>query len=240
MATAHINAEAGSIAKKVIMPGDPLRAKYIAENYLEDAVLVNTTRNMLGYTGKYKGKEITVFASGMGMASMGIYSFELFKFYEVEEIIRVGTSGSNHPEVKLFDIIVADKAYSITEFDRLYEDVNSDYQYASTILNEKLEIAAKNMNINYRKGTIITTDIFNPHLDDPYLHMSKYPSDLGSLASEMEAYALFLIAKRQNKKAACLLTVVDSVYDDKVVSSEDREKALDPMIKMALESCLID
>lgn len=237
MATAHIEANKEDIAKTVLMPGDPLRAKYIADNYLTDVRLVNSVRNMYGFTGKYKGKEVTVFASGMGIASMGIYSYELFKFYDVENIIRIGTCGANQKDIKLLDVILADSAYSLSTFAKLFNDDDSKIMYASKELNQKIEDAALSNNINIKKGMIITGDVFDVYVDKEKYY-SYYPKELETLACEMEAFSLFFMAKILNKKASCLLTVVDSQYDDRQISSEDRQNSLNEMIKIALESCL--
>ena len=237
MATPHIEAQEGEIAKTVIMPGDPLRAKYIADNFLEDVKLVNKVRNILAYTGKYKGKEFTVFASGMGIPSIGIYSYELFTFYNVEKIIRIGTCGANREDIKLFDVILADSAYSLSTFAYLFDGTEDKVMYADSKINNKIETTANETNISLKRGTIITSDVFNVYVDNEK-YMAKYPSNLNSLASEMESFGLFFIAKKLNKKASCLLTVVDSPYDKRIVSSEDRQNSLNTMIKLALDSCL--
>ena len=237
MATPHIEAQEGEIAKTVIMPGDPLRAKYIADNFLEDVKLVNKVRNILAYTGKYKGKEFTVFASGMGIPSIGIYSYELFTFYNVEKIIRIGTCGANREDIKLFDVILADSAYSLSTFAYLSDGTEDKVMYADSEINNKIETTANETNISLKRGTIITSDVVNVYGDNEK-YMAKYPSNLNSLASEMESFGLFFIAKKLNKKASCLLTVVDSPYDKRIVSSEDRQNSLNTMIKLALDSCL--
>lgn len=237
MPTPHIEALEGEIAKTVIMPGDPLRAKYIADNFLEDVKLVNKVRNIFAYTGKYKGKEFTVFASGMGIPSIGIYSYELYKFYNVEQIIRIGTCGANREDIKLFDVVLADSAYSLSTFAYLFDGTEDKIMYADKEINNKIENIANRNNIALKRGTIITSDVFNVYVDNDK-YMAKYPAELNSLASEMESFGLFFIAKTLNKKASCLLTVVDSPYDKRVVSSQDRQNSLNTMIKLALDSCL--
>lgn len=237
MATPHIEAKKEEIAKTVIMPGDPLRAKYIAETYLENYKLVNSVRNMFAYTGTYHGVEVTIFASGMGIPSMGIYSYELFQFYDVENIIRIGTCGANQKDIKLLDIILADSSYSLSTFAKLFDGCEDKILDASTELNEKLEEAAIRNHIPIKKGMIITSDVFDPYVDISK-YMENYSKDLVTLASEMEAFGLFFMAKKLNKKASCLLTVVDSPYDKKEISSQDRQNSLDDMIKIALESIL--
>ena len=230
--TPHIEAKKGEIAKTVLMPGDPLRAKYIAENYLEDYKLVNEVRNMYAYTGTYKGKEVTVMGSGMGIASIGIYSYELFKFYDIEKIIRIGTCGSGDKDVKILDVVLAKEAYSLTYFAKLFNDDDIDTVPASNILNQEILKVANEQNIDVKYGQVITSDVFNPYAD--FEKFMKQMPNHPYLAFEMEAYALFYMANFLNKEAACLLTVVDSIYDDTLVTAKDRETALDKMITLAL------
>ena len=237
MATAHIESKKEEIAKTVLMPGDPLRAKYIAEKFLSDVKVVNTVRNMTAYTGTYKGKEITVFPSGMGIPSAGIYAYELFEFYDVEEIIRIGTAGSNSPEVKILDVVLASSAYSLSTFALQFDgDLEKEFE-ANKELTDKLALSARNNNIDIHVGEIITSEVFDVYVDfEKYIKL--YPEDKHFLASEMEAYVLFYLANKLNKKAASLVTVVDSKYDKTVVSSLDRQTSLDDMIKISLEAVL--
>lgn len=235
MATAHIEAKKGDIAKTVLMPGDPLRAKMIAEKYLENYRLVNSVRNILAYTGTYKGKEVTVFSSGMGIPSVGIYSYELFHFYDVENIIRIGTCGANREDIKLLDVILAESAYSLSTFAQVFDGTEDKVMSASEALNQQIEQSALMNHIPLKKGMIITSDVFNVYVD-MVEYMKRYPTDLDTLASEMEAFGLFFMAQKLNKKASCLLTVVDSPYDEREVSSQDRQNSLDTMIKIALDS----
>ena len=235
--TPHINQKA-LIAKTVLMPGDPKRASYIADKFLDNPVLFNDVRGMLGYTGLYKGHEVSVMASGMGIPSMGIYSYELFKIYNVDNIIRIGTSGANRKDVKILDVILADSSYSLSTFAKVYDGFEGKEIDASKSLNDKIDDTAKALNINIKRGRIITSDVFNPYCDSIDEYNSNYPSDLDTLASEMESFALFYMAKKFNKNATCLLTVVDSPYDDRIISSMDREKSLDDMIVLALESAI--
>lgn len=237
MATPHIEAQKGDIAKTVLMPGDPLRAKMIAETYLDDYRLVNTVRNIFAYTGTYKNKPVTIFASGMGIPSVGIYSYELYHFYDVENIIRIGTCGANKEDIKLLDVILAESSYSLSTFAKLFDKTEDKIMYSSVELNEKIEETALEGNINLKKGMIITSDVFNVYVDNK-TYLSNYPDDLVTLASEMEAFGLFFIAKKLGKKAACLLTVVDSPYDKREISSMDRQNSLNTMIKLALDSTL--
>ncbi len=238
MPTAHIESKKEDIAKIVLMPGDPLRAKMIAEKYLDNARLVNSVRGMTAYTGFYKGKEVTVFPSGMGIPSMGIYSYELFKFYDVEKIIRIGTCGSNREDIKLLDVILADSSYSLSTFAKVFDNFSSNEIEASNVLNNRIIEIAEDMNVNLKVGKVITSDVFNPYVDSEEEYFNKYPTDLNSIGSEMEAFALFFMAKKLNREASALLTVVDSIYDNRMVSSEDRQNSLDEMILLALNSIL--
>ena len=235
MATPHIEARKEDIAKIVLMPGDPLRAKMIAETYLDNYRLVNTVRNIFAYTGIYKGKEVTIFASGMGIPSVGIYSYELFKFYDVDSIIRIGTCGANCEEVKILDVILAESSYILSTFAKLFDGTTDKIMPSSIELNQKIEQASLENNITLKKGMIITSDVFNVYVDMKK-YLSNYPAELKTLASEMEAFGLFFIAKKLNKKASCLLTVVDSPYEETEISSSDRQNSLNTMIKVALDS----
>lgn len=234
MATAHIESNLEDIAPIVLMPGDPLRAKYIAENFLDDYKLVNSVRNIYGYTGYYKGVKVTVFASGMGIPSIGIYAYELYKFYNVEKIIRIGTCGSNSPDIKILDVVLADTAYSLSSFPLLFDgDLEKEYP-ASKILNESIVNHANSNGIDIHVGKIITSDVFDVYVDfDKYI--SNYPQE-NFLATEMESACLFYLAKKLNRDAACLLTVVDSHFDKRVVTSMERQTSLNTMINLALES----
>ena len=232
--TAHIEAKIDEIAPIVLMPGDPSRAKYIAEKFLTNVKCVNKVRGMLGFTGYYKGKRITVFASGMGIPSIGIYAFELFKFYNVEKIIRIGTCGTSIKDIKLLDVLLAESSYSLSTFPLLFDkDTEKEYP-ASTSLNEKILETSSLLGINTRMGRIITSDVFDPYVDFEK-YQSNYPNE-EFIAHEMESFCLFYLAKKLNKDASCLLTVVDSHYDKSVISSTDRERSLDKMIVLALES----
>ncbi len=237
MPTPHIESKKEDIAKNVLMPGDPLRAKYIAENFLEDYKLINTVRNMYGYTGKYKGKEVTVFASGMGVPSIGIYSYELYKFYDVENIIRIGTCGSFHEDIKLLDVVLSSGAYCKSYFDELLDGVDLNFIQSSAELNRKIMNKAKERYINLKVGKTITSDVFDLYCDDEEKFRGNFP-DMNFLAVEMEAFGLFYIANKLGRNASALMTVVDSLYDKRSLSSEEREKSLNDMIEMALESII--
>ena len=237
MATAHIESELNDIAPIVLMPGDPLRAKYIAEHFLENAKLINKVRNMFGYTGYYKGKKVTVFASGMGIPSIGIYSYELYKYYNVEQIIRIGTCGSFNPDVKLLDIVLSSGAYCKSYFDELLDGVDVDFIQSSDGLNRQIMNTTKIKGMNLKYGKTITSDVFDLYCDDKSKFREHYP-EMDFLSVEMEAFGLFYIAKKLNREAACLMTVVDSLYDQRSLTSEEREKSLNEMIEMALESII--
>ena len=232
----HCNAKLEDIEKTVLMPGDPLRAKYIAENFMENTKLVNTVRNMLAYTGTYKGKPITVFSSGMGMPSMGIYSYELFKFYNVENIIRIGSCGAYNEKLNLFDTILVDKSYTEGNFAYEWSEKEEHIAEASQELNSILEETATKIGIHYIKGNTLCNDCFDGYLDDINKFVNRFPKDLNIIACEMEAFSLFYMAKYFKRHAACLLTVVDSHYKKQESTSEERERSLNDMIKIALES----
>lgn len=219
------------IAKTVLMPGDPLRAKYIAQTYLEDVICFNTVRNIFGYTGYYNGKKVSVMASGMGMPSIGIYSYELFSFYGVENIIRVGSAGAYTADLNVFDVVLVGEAFSESTYGKVLNNYPS-ILYPSNDLNEKLINCAKKLNIDL--------SVVNCHSSDVFYHTNK---DYLSLVNkhnckvvEMESYALFANAKLLNKNAACILTISDSFVTNEKTTSSQREKCFDSMIKIALET----
>lgn len=234
----HCNAKKEDIAKTVLMPGDPLRAKYIAENFLENARLVNTVRNMLAYTGTYNGKEITVFSHGMGMASMGIYCYELYKFYDVESIIRIGSCGAYSEDLNIFDTILVDKSYTEGNFAYEWNEKDCHLIESSEFLNEIIESTAKEVNIPYIKGNTLCSDCFDGYLESIPNLIKRFPKNLNIIGAEMEAFALFYMAHYLGRQASCLLTVVDSHYKKQEISSEEREKSLNNMITLALESAI--
>lgn len=238
MATPHIESKLEDIAEVVLMPGDPLRAKYIAENFLTDYKLINTVRNMFGYTGYYKGRRVTVFASGMGVPSIGIYSYELYKFYHVEKIIRIGTSGSFHKDVKLLDVVLSTGAYCKSYFDQLLDNQDINYIEASHNLNDKIKKVADDAHIPLKIGKTITSDVFDLYTDSEDVFRTNFPGD-DYLAVEMEAFGLFYIAKKLGREASCLMTVVDSIYDKRSLSSEERETSLNQMIELALDTAVL-
>lgn len=231
----HMNAKKEDIAEVVILPGDPLRAQYIAKNYLEDAKLVTDVRNMLGFTGTYKGKRITVMGSGMGMPSCGIYAFELFYFYNVQKIIRIGTCGVESKEVDIPEIILADKVYSESKFAFSYNGYTDNIVIPSMNLVNKIYSVAQEKNLQIHKGTIMTTDVFGPYVDDDAM-INRAPADLNILGEEMESFGLIHIANTFNREAAVMVTAVDSKYSDRIVTSEERQTSLNEMIELALDS----
>ena len=238
MSTPHNEANLGDIAKIVIMPGDPLRAKYIAENFLQDYKLVNSVRGMYAYTGKYKNKEITVMASGMGMPSMGIYCYELYKFYEVENIIRIGSCGAYKPELKLFDVILAENVFSEGNFALTLNNENCHIVSSNNDLNNIIKETARNTNIPLYVGNTVCTDCFDVYMTDVNKFLERVPKNFNPVSAEMEAFALFYVAKVLNKRAACIMGVVDSKYIKDVATPEERQTGLNNMIKLALDSSL--
>lgn len=228
--TPHIGAKEGEIAKTMIMPGDPLRAKFIAEKFLKNAVCFSDVRNMYGYTGTYNGKKISVMASGMGLPSIGIYSYELFNFYDVDNIIRIGTAGSISDELKLRDIVMAmgsctDSNYA-NQFDipGTYAAIPS-YKLLSKAVNE-----AKKMNMKVTVGNILCSSVF-------YVDAEKKLKpwvENGVLAVEMESFALYLNAVRAKKNALCILTVTDEIFNGKLLNADERQKGVSSMAELAL------
>ena len=234
MATAHNNANKGDIAKTVIMSGDPIRVKHIAEKYLDNAKLVSDVRNIYVYTGTYKGKEVSVMAHGMGIPSMGIYAYELFKYYEVDKIIRLGSCGGYSPNLDLLDIVLVDKSYTESNFSYELNNEKVNTSESSKVLNNKIKEVSKDKNINIIEGNVMSTDCFDWYVKDINVLLDRLPKDI--IAAEMESFALFYLAKQFNKDAACLLTVVDSHYKKEELSANDRETKLDKMSILALES----
>lgn len=234
--TPHISSKKEDIAKTVLIAGDPKRTEFIAKNYLENPVLVNEIRGALAYTGTYKGKRITVFTSGMGMPSMGIYAYELFKYYDVDNMIRIGSCGSNVPNIKLLDVILSTCSYNEGGFAYNFNNKDVHEANASEFLNNKIIETANLKNINIVTGKTACCEVFDPYMEDYRIFLSRSPEDI--IASEMEAFALFYLAEYFGKNAACLLTVSDSKYDTRIVSPEDRQNSLTTMIELALETSL--
>ncbi len=221
------------VAKTVIMPGDPLRAKYIAENFLDDYICINTIRNMLGYTGYYKGKKVSVIGSGMGMPSIGIYAYELFAFYDVETIIRVGSAGSYDANIDLYDLIIVDNAYSESSFAKVAFEEDANILPATKSINHVLLENVEKLGYKYHQGIIHSSDVFYRKNKDDY---QKINQEYGCLCVEMESFALFAIAKFLNKNAACILTISDSLVTSQQTTSEERQTSFNNMINLVLES----
>lgn len=220
------------IAKTVLMPGDPLRAKYIAETYLEDVVQVNAVRNMFAFTGTYKGKKVTVMGSGMGMPSIGIYSYELYKFYDVEKIIRVGSAGAYTDKLNLYDVVLAKDAYSESSFAEVLTLEKTHVLEASKQLNKELVAAANKLGTPITEATIHSSDVF--YHPRGSIHEQMY-QEHGAVCVEMESFALFANAKELGKQAACILTISDSLVTREATSSEERQTAFTKMMEIALE-----
>lgn len=231
MSTPHNEAKIGDIAKTVLMPGDPLRAKFLAETYLEDVHQFNGVRNMLGYTGTYKGKKVSIMGSGMGMPSIGIYSYELFNEYGVESIIRIGSCGSLQKNIHLRDIIIAQGACTDSRFAHQYELPGTFSAISSFELLEKAVCLAKEKGVTYHVGNTISSDVFY-HAD---AGSSEKWASMGCLGVEMEAYALFATAAYFKKKALTILTVSDSLVSNEVTTAQEREKTFTAMMEIALE-----
>ena len=234
MATPHINAERGDFARTVLMPGDPLRAKFIAETYLDSPKLVNTVRNILGFTGTYNGKRVSVMASGMGIPSIGIYSYELFKFYDVENIIRIGTTGAYVKELKLFDTVLATGAFSTSAYARQQNGETRDTLLPSPELNDLLRAKAAELNIPLFEGIAHCSDAF--YSDSGMANLDYYVKEKKCVCAEMESFGLFHNANALGKKAACMLSVSDSFLFPEITTSEQRRTAFTAMMRIALEA----
>lgn len=232
---AHIECTKEDIAPVVIMPGDPLRAKYIAEKFLDNAVLVNKIRNMFAYTGEYKGKRVTVMAHGMGMPSVSIYAFELFYFFGVEKIIRIGTCGALQPEIEIPDLIIANESYTEANFAYSYNGDPTHLAYPTKSLTDKIISVAKEKGLKFHEGSVMCTEQFGFYSDNEHV-LNRVPKEIRLLGEEMETFALFHIANSFGKESAAILTVVDSKYKEAFLTPEERETSLDNMITLALDS----
>lgn len=230
MATPHIDAKEGSFAQTVLMPGDPLRSKFIAETFLEHPVLVNNVRGVQGYTGSYRGKPVSVMASGMGMPSIGIYSYELFHFFEVETIIRVGSAGAISKDLKLYDVVLAQGACTDSDYARQFSLPGSFAPIADFFLLERAAAIARREGIPVSVGNVLSSDRF---YDDSSSTLNW--GKMGVLAVEMETAALYLNAARAKKRALSVLTVSDSLVTGEETSAEERERSFETMMKLALE-----
>ncbi len=229
--TPHINAKKEDIAKTVLMPGDPLRAQFIANNFLKNVKIVNKIRNMFMYTGLYNGKKITIAASGMGQPSIGIYSYELFRFYDVDNIIRIGSAGSYKKDLKLYEVVLAKSAYTdSTSFSEIALGKKENISLPSRKLNNKIKKIAKNQNIYLNIGQIHSSNVFYAKRN-----LKETIKKTKSICVEMEATALFTNAKITGKNAACLLTISDNLITKEEISPEERQNSFIKMIKIALE-----
>ncbi|MBR3692765.1 MAG: purine-nucleoside phosphorylase [Clostridia bacterium] len=232
MATAHINAAYGDFASTVLMPGDPLRAKLIAEKYLENAKLVNNVRGVQGYTGSYKGKPVSVMASGMGMPSIGIYSYELYKFFGVNHIIRVGSAGALREDIRVRDVVIGMGCSTDSNYAANY---NLPGTFAPLCSYETLETCvscAKRMGIRHRVGNLLSTDVF--YGDDETANARW--AGMGIMAVEMEGAALYMNAARLGKDALVVCTVSNHILTGEELSAEERQNSFDEMITLALET----
>lgn len=236
MSTPHNEASKNEIADVVLMPGDPLRAKFIADTYLSDVICFNRVRNMFGYTGTYKGKRISVMGSGMGMPSIGIYSYELYSQYDVETIIRVGSAGSYCDKANVYDVVLASEAYSESNYAKVQNGYELNKTYPDNDLNDLIRTKADQLKIKLVEGCIHSSDVFYQEDKSPY-HEKLYAKH-GCIAVEMESFALFHNAKVLGKKAACLLTISDSFVSHEITSAKERETSFTKMMELALESVL--
>ena len=234
--TPYNEAKKSDIAKSVIMSGDPLRVKAIAEKYLDNYRLVNDVRCAYAYTGTYKEKEVTVMAHGMGIPSMGIYAYELFKEYNVDKIIRLGSAGALTKDLNVLDIVLVDNSYTESNFSNALNEEKVNLVSSSEELNKEIEESAKKHNIKLTRCNVICNEVFEWYVKDFNSFMNRLPKGLDIKASEMESFALFYLAKKFNKQAACVLTIVDSHLKKVNLSPDDRQTSIDKMTILALES----
>ena len=235
MGTPHNKAEKGDIAKTVLMPGDPLRAKYIAETYLTDPVCFNTVRNMFGYTGTYKGVPVSVMGSGMGMPSIGIYAQELFEQYDVDRIMRIGSAGAFSDDIKLMDVVMAQGACTNSNFAAQYRLSGTFAPIADFgMLRTAVEVSEK-LGVTPHVGNVLSSDVF--YNDDP--DFNDHWKRMGVLCVEMESAALYMIAARLQKQALGIFTISDHLYRPEALSAEERQTSFDEMMKIALETAYI-
>ena len=230
MATPHIAAEKGDFAPTVLMPGDPLRARFVAENFLERARLVNDVRGVQGYTGEYKGKPVSVMASGMGMPSMGIYSYELFHFFDVRSIIRIGSAGAISPDLRPRDIVLAMGACTDSRYGAQFSLPGTFAPVASWDLLERAVRAAERAEVSFKVGNVLSSDRF---YDDSASTLAW--GKMGVLAVEMESAALYMNAARAGREALTVLTVSDSLVTGEALSAAERQTGFSEMIKLALD-----
>ena len=234
MATAHINGNPGDFASTVLMPGDPLRAKMIAEKYLENAVLVNNIRGVQGYTGTYKGKRVSVMASGMGMPSMGIYSYELFNFFGVNNIIRIGSAGALHTDIHVRDIVIGMGCSTDSNYAANYKIPGTLAPICNYEILSKCVESAKEMGVTYHVGNLLSSDVF--YGDDETANDAW--AKMGIMAIEMEGAALYMNAARAKKNALVVCTVSNHIITGEETTAEERQNSFGEMITLALETAL--
>jgi purine-nucleoside phosphorylase len=235
MTTYHNTAKPGAIAKTVLMPGDPLRAKFVAENYFDNPLLFNEVRGMFGYTGAYKGKRVSVMGSGMGIPSIGIYSYELFNVYDVDRIIRIGSAGSYAETLKLYDVLLITDSFSDSTYAKCQNGFDGNIIPASVLLCDLLRRSAKLLNIPISEGRVHSSDAiyYNRPIEEvPYWIQVR--DKYGCLAVDMESFSLFHNAKVSGKESACLLTISDQKITNEHASQEEREKSFTKMMEIAL------
>ena len=233
MATPHNNAEKGDIAKTVLMPGDPLRAKFIAETFLSDVKCFNEVRGMLGFTGRYEGKEVSVMGHGMGIPSIGIYTYELFNFYDVDNIIRVGSAGGLKDDVNVMDIIFVQGAHTDSRYGYQYGLPGTFSPTASFNILEKAVAVAREKNLKFRVGDVLSTDAFYKKCNEAELY-----KNLGALAVEMETPALYMNAAEAGKNALTILTISDHLFKTEELSAKERETGFTDMMEIALKTAI--
>lgn len=234
--TPHNEAQKQELAKTVLMPGDPLRAKYIAEHYLKEPKLFNVVRNMFGYTGIYEGKQISVMGSGMGIPSIGIYTYELFRFYDVERIIRVGSAGAYHEQLNVFDLFLVESAWSESTFAKVQSGCEETILYPDKSLNQTILQTAQKLSIPLHKGRVHSSDVF--YHEEHVSGFQEFYHHQQCDCVEMESFALFHNANILNKQAACLLTISDSFVSSEKASAKERQSAFDDMIVLALKAAI--
>ncbi len=234
--TPHIEVvDKSTIAKTVLMPGDPLRAEYIAKTYLTDSVQFNNVRGMKGFTGKYRGQRVSVMGSGMGMPSMGIYSYELFAFYDVDNIIRIGSCGAYAESLKLYDVLLVEEAWSESTYAKVQSGYDGDTISSSEVILKSLIDSANRLDIPIERGRIHSSDVF---YKENFLAFECIRDEHDCIAVEMESFALFANAKLLNKNAGCILTVSDSLVSGEMTTAQERQNSFTKMMEIALDSVL--
>lgn len=238
--TPHIDATPDDFAKTVLMPGDPLRSEFIAKNFLTDARLINNVRGIQGYTGTYKGKEVSVMASGMGMPSMGIYSYELFNFFDVDNIIRIGSAGAMSPKIKIRDIVIGMGACTNSNFASQFRLNGTFSPICSYELLKKCTDTAERLNLKYHVGNLLSSDVFYDdceNLPESETNPSKW-GKMGVMAVEMEAAALYMNAARSGKSALAICTISDHLLTKEETTSQERQTSFTEMMELALETAI--